>query len=101
MSGKPDSANRRRRSTDANEDTMTQFCEEQRSPKRRDMLVGLAALAMTASAAATDAFAEPALPPRRIDVHHHTVPPRILERTRAALLAGSPYGEEVARWTPE
>src|SRR5579863_2856745 len=39
--------------------------------------------------------------PRRIDVHHHTVPPFLLERTRAALLASSPYANDVIAWTPE
>ncbi len=67
-------------------------------PNRRDLLMGLAGLA--AAASRPNAGAQAAPNPRRIDVHHHTVPPRILERTRASLLAGSPYGAQVAQWTP-
>ncbi len=38
--------------------------------------------------------------PRRIDVHHHTVPPHLVERVRDALTASSPYAGEVLKWTP-
>jgi 6-methylsalicylate decarboxylase len=62
---------------------------------RRAMLAGMAA------AAAVPALAQAKTNPRRIDIHHHSVPPFLLERTRAALFASSPYAQEVAAWTPE
>lgn len=62
---------------------------------RRDVLVGLAATTLLPS------FAQAKPNPRRIDVHHHTVPPFLLERTRAALIASSPYANDVIAWTPE
>jgi predicted TIM-barrel fold metal-dependent hydrolase len=80
---------------------MTRSRAQLLSLKRREVLAGLAALSATASVPVSGVSAQPMRQPRRIDVHHHTVPPRILERTRAALLAGSPYGAEVAQWTPE
>jgi predicted TIM-barrel fold metal-dependent hydrolase len=63
---------------------------------RRTILAGLAA-----AAALPVAGAAAAIDPRRIDVHHHSVPPKLLERTRDALLAGSPYAADVIAWTPE
>jgi 6-methylsalicylate decarboxylase len=65
---------------------------------RRELMTGAAALAAT-SALPDHTIAQAARDPRRIDVHHHIVPPRYLERTRASLFAGSPYAEDVAKWT--
>jgi predicted TIM-barrel fold metal-dependent hydrolase len=62
---------------------------------RRDVLVGVVASALV------PALAHAKTSPRRVDVHHHSVPPFLLERTRAALFAGSPYAAEVAAWTPQ
>jgi len=62
---------------------------------RRAVLAGLVA------AAAAPALAQAKTNPRRIDVHHHSEPPFLLERTRAALLASSPYASDVVAWTPE
>jgi predicted TIM-barrel fold metal-dependent hydrolase len=67
------------------------------SLSRRDILAGIAATTLLPSLAS----AQKAHNPRRIDVHHHTEPPFLLERTRAGLLAGSPYGNDVVQWTPE
>lgn len=60
-------------------------------------MAGIGATAMLSGVASSQAKANP----RRIDVHHHTEPPFLLARTRAGLLAGSPYGNDVVAWTPE
>ncbi|HLI20431.1 MAG TPA: amidohydrolase family protein [Stellaceae bacterium] len=64
---------------------------------RRDVIAGLCATVLLPDLA----IAQSKPNPRRIDVHHHTVPPFLLERTRAALLASSPYANDVIAWTPE
>jgi predicted TIM-barrel fold metal-dependent hydrolase len=66
---------------------------------RRWFIAGAAAL-ITAAAVPRLGMAQAKRNPRRIDVHHHYLAPRYLERTRAALFAGSPYAAEVAKWTP-
>jgi len=63
---------------------------------RRAVLAGLSAAALLPEAA----VAQPKNP-RRIDVHHHTLPPHLLARVRDSLIAGSPYGSEVVKWTPD
>jgi predicted TIM-barrel fold metal-dependent hydrolase len=65
---------------------------------RRDVITGAAALWATAALPGA-ASAQAARDPRRIDVHHHIVPPRYLERVRASLFASSPYAGDVAKWT--
>ncbi|HEY3920198.1 MAG TPA: hypothetical protein VGL83_20575 [Stellaceae bacterium] len=64
---------------------------------RRAVIAGLGTATLLPDLAAAQSKANP----RRIDVHHHTEPPFLLERTRAELLAGSPYGNDVVAWTPE
>ena len=62
---------------------------------RRAALAGIGAAALLpelALAAATN--------PRRIHVHHHHLPPRYLEKARDGLIASSPYGNQVVKWTP-
>ena len=70
------------------------MAKEKFAVDRRAVLAGLAAVAAlpTMEAAA-------ATKPRRIDVHHHILAPRYLERVRDGLIAGSPYGSEVVKWT--
>ncbi len=64
---------------------------------RRTALAGLAA---TAVAAATPAVAA-AANPRRIDVHHHIIPPIYLERAKDRLLASSHTDPApLLGWTP-
>jgi len=62
---------------------------------RRAVLAGLGAAMLLPRGAAAETKN-----PRRIDVHHHTVPPHLLERIRDNLVASSPYGSEVVKWTP-
>jgi hypothetical protein len=64
---------------------------------RREMLAGIGAAALLPEIAAAQAKANP----RRIDVHHHTEPPFLLERTRAQIVGSSPYASDVIAWTPE
>jgi 6-methylsalicylate decarboxylase len=63
---------------------------------RRAVLAGLGAAALLPELAATAAPKNP----RRIDVHHHHLPPRYLEKAREFLISSSPYGNEVVKWTP-
>ena len=65
---------------------------------RRNLLVGLAGIG---ASALLPGVATAKTNPRRIDVHHHTEPRFLLERTRAGILASSPYGSDVVAWTPE
>jgi predicted TIM-barrel fold metal-dependent hydrolase len=62
---------------------------------RRQVIAGVGAATLLPSLATAKTN------PRRIDVHHHTEPPFLLERTRAGILASSPYGSDVVAWTPE
>ena len=66
------------------------------SISRRGILAGFGAAALLPHFASAQA----ARSPRRIDVHHHILPPRYLERVRASIVAGSPYGNQVVKWTP-
>ena len=66
---------------------------------RRDLLAGAAAWA-AAAALPGSATAQARRDPRRIDVHHHILPPRYLDRIRAGLVGSTPYADEVAKWTP-
>ena len=70
------------------------MAQEKFAIDRRAVLAGLAAVATLPTMEA-----EAATKPRRIDVHHHILAPRYLERVRDGLLAGSPYGSEVVAWT--
>jgi len=71
----------------------------QQNHQRRQII---AAAAATFAVAALPPRASPqaATNPRRIDVHHHFMPQKYLERARAGLIAGSPYGAQVVQWTP-
>src|ERR1700733_12132815 len=62
---------------------------------RRDVLMGLAAAAPLPNDTQTKTTL------RVIAVLYHTEPPFLLERTRAGILAGSPYGSDVVAWPPE
>ena len=64
---------------------------------RRAMLAGIGATTLLPHLDAAQGKPNP----RRIDVHHHTVPPFLLERTRAQLIGSSPYANDVIAWTPE
>ena len=64
---------------------------------RREVLAGIGAAALLPEIAAAQAKANP----RRIDVHHHTEPPFLLDRARAELVGSSPYASDVIAWTPE
>src|SRR5579863_10455493 len=66
-----------------------------RVTNRRAVIAGLGAAMLLPRATAAQSKN-----PRRIDVHHHTVPPHLLGRIRDNLVASSPYGSEVVKWTP-
>jgi predicted TIM-barrel fold metal-dependent hydrolase len=57
------------------------------APTRRQTLAALGAMAAGAMLPATRALAQAAESPRRIDVHHHIVPPAYLESQRQRVLA--------------
>jgi predicted TIM-barrel fold metal-dependent hydrolase len=67
---------------------------------RRAVIAGAAALCGTVALPGLGT-ARAASNPRRIDVHHHILPPRYLDRVRASVIAASPYGEVVVKWTPD
>ena len=67
---------------------------------RRFVLAGLAGVGAAVSVGA-GAFAQSAPDPRRIDVHHHLLPPRYLAAARERILAqSSSYAPVVLQWTP-
>jgi predicted TIM-barrel fold metal-dependent hydrolase len=70
----------------------------------RRQALGLAAAAGAASLVPARLRAQPAAAgnPRRIDVHHHIIPPIYLERARDRLIASSDTSPEpLLSWTPE
>ena len=68
---------------------------ETRATTRRAVLAGLGATGLLSHSIAAETGN-----PRRIDVHHHTLPPHLLTRVRDTIVASSPYGSEVVKWTP-
>jgi len=62
-------------------------------------LAGAATLSATTMARAQNA-AMGTEPPRRIDVHHHFLPPKYLEIARDRILSFAPSFAQVLKWTP-
>jgi predicted TIM-barrel fold metal-dependent hydrolase len=72
---------------------------------RRQVLAGLAAVSASAALPLAGARAQgegTASNPRRIDVHHHILPPRYVERVRQRLIAEADTSpDRLLHWTPE
>jgi predicted TIM-barrel fold metal-dependent hydrolase len=62
--------------------------------RRRDFLAGLAGVAAAARLTRDESAAQTRATPRRIDLHHHIVPPALVQTLGAQRLAGA------ASWTP-
>jgi 6-methylsalicylate decarboxylase len=70
-----------------------------RSRRQFMALAGAAALSATTGAHAQQ-VPSGATPPRRIDVHHHFLPPQYVEITRDRILSFAPTFAHVLKWTP-
>jgi predicted TIM-barrel fold metal-dependent hydrolase len=67
-------------------------------PSRRGFIALAASAAVVGVARAQDSPAS--TPPRRIDVHHHILPPKYIEVARDRLLSFAPNFAQVLNWKP-
>jgi predicted TIM-barrel fold metal-dependent hydrolase len=68
-------------------------------PSRRGF-IAFAASAVAAATGAAHAQDAPPIPPHRIDVHHHILPPQYVAVARDRLLSFAPNYASVLNWTP-